>query len=479
MKLTMKTQFHFFCMVLVLLGAANRSPAQGAAFTYQGQLQENGAPAGGTYNLTFSLFNTSSGGNATAGPITNNGVIASNGLFTVLMDFGPGVFTGVNNWLEIGVQTNGANAMTTLTPRQQLTPTPYSVFSEGANAAGLTGAIPAASLSGAFSAAVNLTNPANIFAGNGGGITNINAAALTGALSTLNVSVLNATNLVLAQDIQQNQYGPSFNLVGLTSSNTFYALPVQWTNTGGAWVLALITPPILPQNPGIPTNSTGNPITGYYSIYDAQTGLSAGALTSWPDLGPYAHNLTAGAGSAPTVLAGYFADGAPAVAFSNAPFVMTYYMSNADYTSPAVASEIFIMMKDNNAAQTGYSGQGILTSTNGGPYGTDYYVAINNGIYDLRGFFGGTFPGTSATAFPTNTWVVCDFVFATGDNGAIYTNNVAYLTGQVMGTGGITNSLQLGGLSFNGYVSFVGIYTNILSPADRNSVYNYLTNRYH
>ena len=70
--------------------------AQGTAFTYQGQLQNNGSPASGTYNLTFSLFNTNTSGVAIAGPVTNNAVVVTNGLFTVLIDFGPGVFTGAD-----------------------------------------------------------------------------------------------------------------------------------------------------------------------------------------------------------------------------------------------------------------------------------------------------------------------------------------------------------------------------------------------
>src|SRR5208337_5208923 len=74
--------------------------AQGTAFTYQGQLQNNGSPASGTYNLTFSLFNTDTSGVAIAGPVTNNAVGVTNGLFTVLIDFGSGVFTGQTNWLD-------------------------------------------------------------------------------------------------------------------------------------------------------------------------------------------------------------------------------------------------------------------------------------------------------------------------------------------------------------------------------------------
>jgi trimeric autotransporter adhesin len=108
--------------------------AQGTAFTYQGQLQNNGSPASGAYNLTFSLFNINTGGVAIAGPITNNAVNVTNGLFTVLIDFGSGAFTGPTNWLEIGVETNGftSTSFTTLAPRQQLTPTPYAIAAENA-----------------------------------------------------------------------------------------------------------------------------------------------------------------------------------------------------------------------------------------------------------------------------------------------------------------------------------------------------------
>src|SRR5271167_575925 len=81
--------------------------AQGTAFTYEGRLQNNGSPASGTYNLAFTLFTNNTGGVAIAGPLSTNGVIVANGLFTVLIDFGPGAFTGQSAWLEIDVETNG------------------------------------------------------------------------------------------------------------------------------------------------------------------------------------------------------------------------------------------------------------------------------------------------------------------------------------------------------------------------------------
>ncbi|MGH8023719.1 MAG: tail fiber domain-containing protein [Limisphaerales bacterium] len=104
--------------------------AQGTAFTYQGRLNADGSPANGTFNLTFSLYTTNSGGTAVAGPVTNSAVAVADGLFTVALDFGADVWNGQTNWLEIGVQTNGAAAFTTITPRQELTPTPYAIRSE-------------------------------------------------------------------------------------------------------------------------------------------------------------------------------------------------------------------------------------------------------------------------------------------------------------------------------------------------------------
>ena len=151
-----------WCLALPLCGTVF---AQGTAFTYQGRLNSSGAPASGTYNLTFSLFNVNSGGVPVAGPVTNNAVAVSNGLFTVLIDFGSAVFTGANYWLQIGVESNGISSFTTLTPRQQLTPAPYAIFAEGADAAGISGTLPTANLGGIYSGTVNFNNGADSFDG--------------------------------------------------------------------------------------------------------------------------------------------------------------------------------------------------------------------------------------------------------------------------------------------------------------------------
>jgi hypothetical protein len=131
----MKTTSNHLFLALALLALATFSStvfAQGTAFTYQGRLNNSGNSANGNYNLTFTLFATNSTGVAIAGPVTNSAAV-SNGLFTTTIDFGAGIFTGSTNlWLEIGVRTNGAVSFSTLAPRQQITPTPYAIYTQTA-----------------------------------------------------------------------------------------------------------------------------------------------------------------------------------------------------------------------------------------------------------------------------------------------------------------------------------------------------------
>jgi hypothetical protein len=153
---------------------------QGTEFLYQGHLAANGAPANGSYDLTFMLFNNP-GGQA-GNTLTNAATAVSNGLFSVALDFGPGVFNGSNLWLQIGVRSNGGGAFTPLAPMQPVLPSPYAILA--ATADNLAGPLPAAQLSGAYPGNVTLDNAANIFAGtffgDGSGLTDVDAAWLNG-----------------------------------------------------------------------------------------------------------------------------------------------------------------------------------------------------------------------------------------------------------------------------------------------------------
>ena len=88
---------------LMLLGALQQTVGQGTAFTYQGRLNDGANPADGLYDLRFSLFTVPTGGSLAAGFLTNSATVVSNGLFTVVLDFGAGVFDGTSYWLQIEI----------------------------------------------------------------------------------------------------------------------------------------------------------------------------------------------------------------------------------------------------------------------------------------------------------------------------------------------------------------------------------------
>jgi hypothetical protein len=181
--------------------------AQGTAFTYQGRLESGGAPANGSYDLQFALYDAASGGSQVGAILTKTATAVSNGLFTVTLDFGAGAFTGADRWLEIAVRPSGGGAFTTLSPRQKLTATPYAMVSANLSgtlaASQLSGTIPSANLAGTYSGALTFNNPANSFIGNGAGLTSLNASQL--ASGTVPDARLSANVSLLGQSIESGE----------------------------------------------------------------------------------------------------------------------------------------------------------------------------------------------------------------------------------------------------------------------------------
>src|SRR5437899_7738229 len=114
-------------LAVVLFIIVGTACIQSAPITYQGHLQEGGQKANGVYDFQFRLAKSE---HDYAGPaITVEGVTVTNGLFTVLLDFGSSVFDGTDLWLEIGVRTSaGDEDFQTLSPRQPITATPYAMY---------------------------------------------------------------------------------------------------------------------------------------------------------------------------------------------------------------------------------------------------------------------------------------------------------------------------------------------------------------
>lgn len=178
----MKTKFLITFTALILWVGANRASAQGTAFTYQGRLSNSNNPVNGTYDLTFQLWNNSTGGTQIGSTLTDTGIIISNGLFTEILDFGA-VYNGTVYYLALGVRTNGAATFINLLPRQELTPAPYAVTAENVDgqvsASQLTGTLPQSVLSGTYPDALTLNNTANTLDGNGSGLTSLNGSQIT------------------------------------------------------------------------------------------------------------------------------------------------------------------------------------------------------------------------------------------------------------------------------------------------------------
>jgi trimeric autotransporter adhesin len=161
--------------------------AQTTAFSYQGQLQNNGSPASGAYDFRFRLAADPLGNNYVGSPFVTNGISVANGLFVTAIDFGVGPFGGSNYWLEVDVRTNGASGYTALTPLPALTSVPYALFANTAgnlngpvSAGQLSGTVSSANVSGTYSNPVAFNNPSNSFSGNGAGLADVSAAALGG-----------------------------------------------------------------------------------------------------------------------------------------------------------------------------------------------------------------------------------------------------------------------------------------------------------
>jgi hypothetical protein len=114
-------------IIAALCLAAPLATAQ--PFTYQGQLTVGGLPATAAQDLEFRVFDTATAGTQIGSTTTVLNVTPSNGVFTATVSPGNGVFTGADRWLEVSARASGPGAYTTLTPRQQITATPYAARS--------------------------------------------------------------------------------------------------------------------------------------------------------------------------------------------------------------------------------------------------------------------------------------------------------------------------------------------------------------
>ncbi len=116
------------CILGALVGLDVAAAPLSSRFTYQGVLEQSGAPASGSFDLSFQPFGLLTGGTALAPEVVVENVVVTDGAFSVPLDFGEGFFVGDEVFLSIGVRPGASTgAFTTLAPRQPVTATPYAL----------------------------------------------------------------------------------------------------------------------------------------------------------------------------------------------------------------------------------------------------------------------------------------------------------------------------------------------------------------
>lgn len=101
------------------------------AISYQGELSTANVTADGPHDFSFALFDAAENGQQIGNTLFIDDVAVSQGIFTVVLDFGAGAFAGDALWLEVAVQSsNSTDPLELLSPRQAIQATPYALHAE-------------------------------------------------------------------------------------------------------------------------------------------------------------------------------------------------------------------------------------------------------------------------------------------------------------------------------------------------------------
>ncbi|MFN0152429.1 MAG: hypothetical protein ACKVU1_17120 [bacterium] len=128
------------CICLVALAVATiascptHSSADLWSFTYQGRLKQLDVPPTGLCDFSFCLYDDPVAGNL-FNCHENPGINVEDGLFTTTLNYGPDPWDGTPKWLEIHVRFEGDADWTILSPRQEVTAAPHSIYSSYAQVA--------------------------------------------------------------------------------------------------------------------------------------------------------------------------------------------------------------------------------------------------------------------------------------------------------------------------------------------------------
>jgi hypothetical protein len=216
--------------------------AQTTAFNYQGSLTDGGNPANGSFQMQFKLFDSLSGGAQVGSTISDVPVTVTTGTFSLRLDFGSGALSGANRWIEISIRHNSGESYTTLSPREQIASSPYSVRTLSTSTADAISSacvsciqdshinsVAGTKITGTVANATTATNAQNL-----GGIAANQFVQTTDArLSDARNPLPNSPNYI--QNSAAQQAGSNFNVVGNGTVGTL--------NTNGSVSMAGVAAP--------------------------------------------------------------------------------------------------------------------------------------------------------------------------------------------------------------------------------------------
>jgi hypothetical protein len=158
-KLIQKTSVQLLCLSLLiaalgfgglmLASDVNAAPLElstaaatsmGTAFSYQGNLTDDGQPANGMYDFRFQLWQTTDQGllEPVSGIIPAEGVAVVDGLFSTKIEVGPDMFKGKKRLLQVEVREDGGGLFAAVGGPTEILPAPHALYAaEAGLAAGL------------------------------------------------------------------------------------------------------------------------------------------------------------------------------------------------------------------------------------------------------------------------------------------------------------------------------------------------------
>jgi parallel beta-helix repeat protein len=289
MNLMMKTKLVLLLLLFFLSFPGFAQP--GTAFTYQGRLADGSTPIEIAVDLRFSLYDAANNGAQIGSSLEFLNTAYDGGIVQLDLDFGAGAFNGDPRWLNIELANPTGDSYTTLTPRIQILPTPYSIYAETAGS--VDGGIDDADADPENELQILSLNGSDLTLSNSGGTVSINDADAdsTNELNTgvtLNGRALELTDAGGTQSADLSSLNAASRIVidslpfDITASGSYY-LGASLSAAGGVTINAdNVT---LDLNGFTLTNSSGDGIlTGVFSGICIENGIISGCSSDGIDV---------------------------------------------------------------------------------------------------------------------------------------------------------------------------------------------------